>query len=96
MSTSGRVLDWSIEGLKTLSGATGSQLEDDWQDQTLPADGVSAFCLIRQYHILMDSQMRCFTVTLFHRFFNIGSLFFKNIFLSSVFRSISLHVFLFA
>ena len=43
MSASGRVLDWSIEGLKTLSGATGSQMEDEWQDQTLPPDAVSGF-----------------------------------------------------
>ena len=61
MSTPGRVLDWSIEGLKTLSGATGSHLEDDWQDQTLPAEAVSGFL-----HNWTESHFDGFINEMFH------------------------------
>ena len=43
----GRVLDWSIEGLKTTSGTSGSQLDGDWQDEHFSADVVSScFCTL--------------------------------------------------
>ena len=37
---SGRVLDWVIDGLKTTSAESGSELDEEWDDEDMPTDGV--------------------------------------------------------
>ena len=37
------MLDWVIDGLKTTSAESGSELDEEWDDEDIPTDGVRYF-----------------------------------------------------